>query len=110
MAHLLEVLLAVDIAVLRPDGVALVVEGEEVQTTTHTFHEGRTRDRGRQDPDVEEGDGHTLIRDRLLEHPQGGEEDHHRHLGVRRGGDGGARAIARIAATAGVGAGAGAGP
>lgn len=94
--RLLEVLL-VDFAVLHPGEVALVVDGEEVQRTTHTFLVHRIRDRDHRHLDVEGEDDHTLIRDRLQGHRQGGEaEDHHQE--VRQGGDGGAQAIARIVA------------
>jgi hypothetical protein len=109
-ARLLEVLL-VDTVVLHPEGVALEAEEEEVQTTTHTFHARRIRDRDHQDLDVEGADGHTLIRDRLRGHRQGGEaQDHHHHQGVRQGGDGEAQATAPIAAIARVGVGAGLDP
>lgn len=97
--------LLVDIAVLHPDAVALVVEGEEVQTTIHTFPEPRIRDRDHQHPDVVVEAGHTRIRGRGLEHHRGGEEGHHPE--ARQGEDGEARAIARTAVIAAVGAGAG---
>ena len=99
MARLLKVLLAIDTVVLHPEGVALVVEGGEVLLMIHTFHDVLTRDRDYQDVDVEGGDGRTLIQGRHRGLRQGGEEEDH-YRGAHRGGDGEARATARIAATA----------
>jgi hypothetical protein len=103
--HLLGVLLAVDIEVHHPEGVALVAEEEVVRKMTHIFHVHLTRDRDHQDLGVEEGGDRTLIRDRLRGPRQEGEEGHHR--GVHQGGGGEARAIARTAVIARVGAEAG---
>jgi hypothetical protein len=100
--------LLVDIAVLRQEGEALVVvEGEEAQKTTHTSPPHRIRDRDRQDLDVEDEDGHTLIRGRLQGHHPGGEEAEDHLQGVRQGEGVGVQAIARIAAIAAAGPGPG---
>lgn len=96
-----EVHQAIDTAARHREEVDMVVDAEQGQKTTHTFHVRPIPDQGHQLPDVEAEIDHIHTRDhhpeRLCGEEEEEEEEVHR-LEVRRDEEEGAQAIAPIAA------------